>query len=88
MSPWDFQNKVKELIMRKTIISALALLSLTACVQEEMVSVNQGDAIAFDNAFVEMATRAESLTRDNLTGFNVWGFINDPTTAFFESTEV
>ena len=38
--------------MRKTIISALALLSLTACVQEEMVSVNQGDAIAFDNAFV------------------------------------
>lgn len=88
MSPWDFQNKVKELIMRKTIISALALLSLTACVQEEMVSVNQGDAIAFDNAFVEMATRAESITRDNLTGFNVWGFINDPTTPIFESTEV
>lgn len=88
MSPWDFQNKVKELIMRKTIISALALLNLTACVQEEMVSVNQGDAIAFDNAFVEMATRAESITRDNLTGFNVWGFINDPTTPIFESTEV
>ena len=88
MSPWDFQNKVKELIMRKTIISALALLSLTACVQEEMVSVNQGDAIAFDNAFVEMVTRAESLTKDNLTGFNVWGYINNPNAAIFESTEV
>ena len=74
--------------MRKTIISALALLSLTACVQEEMVSVNQGDAIAFDNAFVEMATRAESLTKDNLTGFNVWGYINNPNAAIFESTEV
>lgn len=74
--------------MRKTIISALALLSLTACVQEEMVSVNQGDAIAFDNAFVEMATRAVSLTKDNLTGFNVWGYINNPNAAIFESTEV
>ena len=88
MSPWDFQNKVKELIMRKTIISALALLSLTACVQEEMVSVNQGDAIAFDNAFVEMVTRAESFTKDNLAGFNVWGFINNPKASIFESTEV
>ena len=74
--------------MRKTIISALALLSLTACVQEEMVSVNQGDAIAFDNAFVEMVTRAVSLTKDNLTGFNVWGYINNPKASIFESTEV
>ena len=74
--------------MKKTIISALAFLCLIACVQEEMVSTTDGDAIAFDNLFVDKATRADSYIKETLDGFNVWGYINRPEATLFEGTEV
>ena len=76
--------------MKKSIISAIALLSLAACMQEEVVSVNHTDAIVFDNAFVENATRATTSfdSKEDLGKFNVWGFVNSPETALFNGTEV
>ena len=76
--------------MKKSIISAIAFLSLTACVQEEVVSVYHTDAIVFDNAFVENTTRATTSfeNKDDLDNFNVWGFINSPEATLFEGTEV
>ena len=76
--------------MKKSIISAIAFLSLTACVQEEVVSVEHSDAIVFDNAFVENTTRATTSfdSKEDLGKFNVWGFVNSPETALFNGTEV
>ena len=76
--------------MKKSIISAIAFLSLAACMQEEVVSVDNHDAIVFDNAFVENTTRATTSfeNKDDLDNFNVWGFINSPKATLFEGTEV
>ena len=76
--------------MKKSIISAIAFLSLAACMQDEVVSVEHSDAIVFDNAFVENTTRATTSfeNKDDLDNFNVWGFINSPEATLFERTEV
>ena len=76
--------------MKKSIISAIAILSLAACMQDEVVSVNQPDAIVFDNAYVENTTRATTSfdSNDDLDRFNVWGFIGTPAITLFEGTEV
>ena len=87
--PPGISRKNKNL-MKKSIISAIALLSLAACMQEEVVSVNHTDAIVFSNAFVENATRATTSfdSKEDLGKFNVWGFVNSPETALFNGTEV
>lgn len=46
--------------MKKTIFTVLAVAALVACAKEEVVTVNQ-EAIAFENAFVDNATK----TTDN-----------------------
>lgn len=46
--------------MKKTLFTVLAAAALVACAKEEVVTVNQ-EAIAFDNAFVDNATK----TTDN-----------------------
>ena len=77
--------------MKKIIISALAAMSLVACVQEEVVTVNQSNAIAFENAFVDNATRAAvdpSTTTASIEGFNVWGFMDQPSGWVFKGDEV
>ena len=77
--------------MKKIIISALAAMSLVACVQEEIVTVNQPNAIAFENAFVENATRAAvdpSTTTGTIAGFNVWAFMDAPAGVVFQGDEV
>ena len=77
--------------MKKIIISALAAMSLAACVQEEIVTVNQPSAIAFENAFVDNATRAAldpSTTTNSIEGFNVWGFMDQPSGYVFTGDEV
>lgn len=86
--PLIFPIRNLETVMRKTIISALAFFSLIACVQEEVVSVSETDAITFDNQFVDITTRAESFVKENLDAFNVWGYINTPAAPLFEGTEV
>ena len=74
--------------MKKVLFSALAAMALVACVQEAVVETPQGEAIAFKNAFVDNATRAEATTTDNLRSFMVWGFINNPSGVVFNETPV
>ena len=66
--------------MKKTFLMALAALGLVACVQEEVVTIPQTDAITFDGAYIDNATRAAedpSTTTDNIAGFDVWAFMNE-----------
>ena len=51
----------------------------------------QGDAISFDSAFIDNATRAAadpSTTTASLDGFNVWGFVKAYDGTIFDGTEV
>ena len=75
--------------MKKIIFSALAALSLAACVQEQVVDIPSGGAIAFDGAFVDNATRAaQTVTTGNLEEFQVWGFVKAPSGVVFNKTLV
>ena len=59
---------------------ALAALGFVACMQEEVVTVPQTDAITFDQAYIDNATRAAadpSTTTQNIAGFDVWAFMNE-----------
>ena len=60
--------------MKKTLFTILAVAALAACAKEEVVTVNQ-EAIAFDNTFVDNATKAidPSITTLTLDGFTVYG---------------
>lgn len=62
--------------MKKTFLTAMAAVMLTACSEDEMMTLRQ-DAITFDNAFVDNATRSYdgSYKTNNLTEFQVWGTI-------------
>ena len=63
--------------MKKIILATLAAASLVACAKEEIVASTNGEAIVFDNAFVDNTTKAidPSITTDNgkLEGFQVYG---------------
>ena len=66
--------------MKKILATALAAMSLVACLQEEVVTVPQTDAITFDGAYVNVATRAAvdpSTTTGSIAGFDVWAFMNE-----------
>lgn len=81
--------------MKKILISMLAVAALVSCSKEESIRVDQGEAIAFGNAFVDNSTRATdpsySGTAD-FTSFKVWGTVkaNDAATpvAIFEDDTV
>jgi uncharacterized protein YcfL len=45
--------------MKKILISMLAVAALVSCSKEESILVDQGEAIAFGNAFVDNSTRAD-----------------------------
>ena len=72
--------------MKKILISMLAVAALVSCSKEESILVDQGEAIAFGNAFVENSTRATAATDPSystttgkgvaLTQFNVYGAVN------------
>lgn len=66
----------------------MTVLGLAACVQEEIVKAPHSEAIAFSGAFVDTETRAASFTEETLSGFNVWGFMNNPAAPVFDGTEV
>ena len=64
-------------IMKKIFIAVLALGAVVGCAKETLMS-DQKEAITFDNAFVDNATRAAydaSYNNDNLTEFQVYGTI-------------
>ena len=76
--------------MKKLFVIALAAVGMVACVNDEIIETPQGNAISFDNAFIDNATRAE-LTAANLDAFKVWGYIdagNSQVAPLFEGTEV
>lgn len=61
--------------MKKIILATLAAASLVACAKEEIVVAPKGEAIAFDNAFVDNTTKAidPSVTTKTLKKFVVYG---------------
>ena len=75
--------------MKKTIFTVLAAVALVACAKEEVVTVNQ-EAIAFENAFVDNATKSvndPSFTNSNLfNDFAVYGFVEEA--VLFDGTQV
>ena len=64
--------------MKKLIVSVLAIAGLVACMNDEVVRVQNGGAIAFENTFVQNATRANdpSTTTDNIQEFSVWAYMD------------
>ena len=79
--------------MKKLFVALLAVAGLTACFNEEVVRVQDPTAISFEANWVENATRADvavdpSTTTTSLTGFKVWGFMDEVTGKVFEGEEV
>ena len=72
-------NNQKLTIMKKILLSVLAVAALASCAQDEIIGVANGDAIAFDNAFVDNATKAidDSYTNNNLEAFQVYGTVTN-----------
>ena len=66
--------------MKKLLILGVAALGFAACVQENVVETPLGDAITFENAFIDNATKAAvdpSTTTSSLTEFDAWGFVKE-----------
>lgn len=77
--------------MKKLFVCALAASMFTACSQDETISQQSPMQISFDGAFVENATRAAidpSITTDNITNFDVWGFMESTTGDVFTQEKV
>lgn len=77
--------------MKKLLVFALAAVGMVACMSEETTLLPQGDAISFESAFIDNATRAAadpSTTTAELDGFNVWGFVKAYDGTIFDGTEV
>ncbi len=79
--------------MKKLFVSVLAIAALVACNNEQTL-VQKGNApMEFGASFVENATRANvatdpSTTTSSLTGFDVWGFMDEPAGKVFEGEDV
>ena len=75
--------------MKKILFVAAACVALASCSKEEIVSVDKGAAIGFDT-FVENSTRANDITKTNLSQFHVYGSVvaNNHEGFIFEKQEV
>lgn len=62
--------------MKKIFIAALALATVAACNKAEVIKTAPGEAIAFGDAFVDNATKADYSSTD-ITKFNVYGTVNN-----------
>lgn len=77
--------------MKKILFTVLAVAALVSCSKEQTVYVDKGEAISFENAFVENATRvATDLTTANLQDFGVYGTVakGGNTALIFDNTRV
>ena len=62
--------------MKKVFIAILAAAAFAACNKAEVVESAPAAKIAFDNAFVDNATKAATdITKDNLNDFGVYGTV-------------
>ena len=79
--------------MKKLLVLVLAIAGLVACTQETTL-VQKGNApMEFGAAFVDNATRADkaedpSITTTNITGFDVWGFMDSAEGVVFMDEDV
>ena len=74
--------------MKKLLIGVLAIASLVACNKNEVIEQLASPAIQFENSFVDNATRAAvdpSTTTENLTQFEVYGFMDNPSGVVFDA---
>ena len=77
--------------MKKIFVAALAVLSLAACSNDEILDAPRSAAIKFDNAFVENATRAAadpSTNGNSINNFDVWAFVNESDGTVFNGENV
>ena len=77
--------------MKKVFIAILAAAAFAACNKAEVVESAPAAKIAFDNAFVDNATKAATdITKANLVDFGVYGTVTkDPNSALiFNNTQV
>ena len=77
--------------MKKVFIAILAVAALAACNKSEVIEAPKGAAIAFDNAFVDNATKAaKDITKANLVDFGVYGTVakGGNNALIFENTQV
>jgi hypothetical protein len=75
--------------MKKTLFAVLALAAVAACNKAEVVEQNPANAIAFDNVFVDNATKSvadPSITKATLEDFAVYGFVEGAT--LFDGVQV
>ena len=68
--------------MKKILLVALAAVGMAACVQNEELAVSNGNAIKFDNVYVDNATKTAidgsyTAAKGNLDHFNVWATIGN-----------
>ena len=65
--------------MKKLFVSVLAVAALAACANEEIVSMDKGEAIQFGNAFVNNSTRAAdpSYSTKDIESLLVYGTVNN-----------
>ena len=64
--------------MKKTLLAILATVAMVACSNDEIVREAAPEAIGFDNAFIDNATRSKfdpSLTVSTLNDFAVYGYV-------------
>lgn len=80
--------------MKKFLFLAIAAAAMTSCSQDEVLEVAQKEAIAFNNGFINNATRAidPSVTNTSVSEFQVWGTVtaesSSATTSIFKNTQV
>ena len=69
--------------MKKILFSILCAAAVISCAKVEVVTAEQ-EAITFENAFVDNATKAldgYTVNTGNLTSFNVWGTTQRPSSS-------
>lgn len=72
--------------MKKFLLGLATLVLFASCSQNETIEVSKGNAIEFQNAFVDNATRSNvdpSTTTANLQDFAVYGFMDEYTGKVF-----
>ena len=77
--------------MKKFLFGLATLVLFASCSQDETIEVSKGNAIEFQNAFVDNATRSNvdpSTTTDNLQDFAVYGFMDVYTGKVFTDERV
>ena len=62
--------------MKKLFVIVLAAIGMVSCMNtDEVIEVNNDNAIAFADAFIENSVRATAYDNNTLDHFNVWGTV-------------